>query len=146
MKASRRRIVIMSVFFGIVAIGFLFFTNRTPVKARYERDTQEIVIYPGFLYSLEGYCTLDSKNVLVHSNEILKPLSNITDKEYRFCRISGDTEEQKLVISYRDALTGERADSILRVERYRELNWLGVFGDPITPFGDPISLTTLLTS
>lgn len=132
MKVSQRRIAAMSVLFGMAVIGFLFFTHRTPVKAHYERGTQEVVISPGFLYSLEEYDTWDRKQFHIDSNEILKPLSNISDKEYRFCRTSGDSEEQKLVIFYRDALTGNRASVILRVVRISELNYVGVFGDSIT--------------
>lgn len=132
MKASRKRIAVVSILIGGAIAGFLLLTHRAPVTARYERDTQEVVISPGFLYSLEDYDIWDRKQVPINSNEILKPLSNISDEEYRFCRISGDSEEQKLVIFYRNALTGERASVILRVVRLSEGDYVGVFGGPIS--------------
>lgn len=91
----------------------LFFKHHVPMKAYYDKEAQELVISPGFLYTLEGY-EIEHIYPYPEEEEILLPLFESSEPEYRFSGVYGDHfVGEEILIYYRNSLTGElRFDEI----------------------------------
>ena len=120
------------ILLGVLAIAVLtqlFFYHHVPVKMYFDEETQEVVISPGFLYTLDGY-TIDSRGTIPADELSLLPLADPSEPDYRFRPIPGDHgAEEEIWIHYRDSLTGERLTTKIRSMRFNGLNFFDISVD-----------------
>lgn len=117
---------ILAVLAAILVPSFL--REHVPVKWYYDRTSDELVISPGLLYTLEGYTLQETGEYGgVYDTEVMLPLSEFSDSEYRFCPIFGDHYGvpfglQEIVVSSRSALSGRIREERIHITRdtYRE--------------------------
>lgn len=133
LKTEDKRILIGLCLLPVVITVLLFFKHHVPMKAYYDEDAKELVISPGFLYTLEDYSFTYFKLYTYPSvEEILLPVAGTTDSEYRFRGVPGDhTAGIDLLVSYRDSLTGGSGSAVIHVKRFNDWNSFDIFGDGI---------------
>lgn len=108
------------LFLALLFLSMYLATPRAHIKVYYDREAEELVIVPKFLYTLEGYSFGYDPwqyTYVVHE-ETLLPLSTQTDREYRFQGVPGTKDAgMDVLISYRNILTGKRLETWLHTER-----------------------------
>lgn len=135
MKSKTGKLEPIHIILGLMALAMaaiLFFYNHVPIKAYYDQGNQELVITPGFLYTLEGYSFgYDPWHIKYPvREETLLPLSAQTDREYRFQGVPGTSNAgMDIMITYRDILTGKRSETWIHTNRWNSETRIVVSGD-----------------
>lgn len=118
-KLKPKHYIFMAVgLLTVIILRNLFTTNHIPARVSYDKETREVIISPGWFYTLEGY---ETRHSIPEGAEALPPLSAPTDPEYRF-RVTTDKEsiQEEMVIYTRDELTGKPKFHVLDVHRQWE--------------------------
>ena len=111
-------VTILLVIFVVVRV---FMIHHVPMKVHYDKEARELVISPGWFYTLEGYRIDHSRT---YSEEILLPVPGDTETELRFRPVPGNyAAHEEIWIDYRDSLTGKSGHSTLSIDRINDWNF-----------------------
>lgn len=91
------------------------------MKVHYDKEAKELVISPGWFYTLEEY-SIYTYSIYDDTQNALFPLSVPSDPVYRFRPVLDNPSAmamEEFWIYYRDNLTGEISVTRLTVERSR---------------------------
>lgn len=100
----------------VVIMAHLFSIHHVPIKVYYDEENTEVVVAPGFLYTLESY---DVQKIAGKGEKAMLPLSDSADSEYRFRAEAekGENVIERIWIRSRNDLTGERETREIEVSR-----------------------------
>lgn len=111
-------VTILLVIFVVVRV---FMIHHVPMKVHYDKEAKELVISPGWFYTLEEY-SIYTYSIYDDTQNALFPLSVPSDPVYRFRPVLDNPSAmamEEFWIYYRDNLTGEISVTRLTVERSR---------------------------
>lgn len=113
--------LIATILLAIFVVVRVFMIHYVPIKeAYYDEEAKELVISPGWFYTLEGYRIDHSRT---YSEEILLPVHGDTETELRFRPVPGNyAAHEEIWIDYRDSLTGKSGHSTLSIDRINDWN------------------------
>lgn len=101
-RPGHQLLIVVLVLAAVAGVRLFHSYRALPIKGYYDQEKQQVVLYPGLLYTLEGYFT-----EVIYGEDFLSSSSEPGDKELRFDLALGEKgSDTEIWVTVRDSLTG----------------------------------------